>query len=58
MDCIAQTLSMNNILPVGTCVEFDIDDYLADVIGAEDNDMTEMMDATNTPQMGTQGEPA
>lgn len=58
MDCIAQTLSMNNILPVGTCVEFDIDDYLSEVIGAEDNDMTEMMDATNNPQMGTQGEPA
>ena len=58
MDCIAQTLSMNNILPVGTCVEFDIDDYLAEVIGAEDNDLAEMMDATNTPQLGTQGEPA
>ena len=58
MDCIAQTLSMNNILPVGTCVEFDIDDYLAEVIGAEDNDLAEMMDTTNMPQMGTQGEPA
>jgi len=58
MDCIAQTLSMNNVLPVGTCVEFDIDDYLAEVIGAEADDMPEMMDATNTPQMGTQGEPA
>jgi hypothetical protein len=58
MDCIAQTLSMNNVLPVGTSVEYDIDDYLSEVIGAEDNDMAEMMDATNTPQMGTQGEPA
>lgn len=58
MDCIAQTLSMNDILPVGTKVEFDIDDYLSEVIGAEEDDMAEMMDATNTPQMGTEGEPA
>lgn len=58
MDCIAQTLSMNNVLPVGTYCEFDIDDYLSEVIGAEDNDMADMMDATNTPQMGTTGEPA
>ena len=58
MDCIAQTLSMNNVLPVGTCAEFDIDDYLSEVIGAEDNDMAEMMDATNMPTMGSEGEPA
>jgi phage portal protein BeeE len=58
MDCIAQTLSMNDILPQNTKVEFDIDDYLAEVIGAEDDGTTEMQDATNMPQMGTQGEPA
>jgi len=27
-DCIAQTLSMNNVLPNGTYVEFDVEDYL------------------------------
>lgn len=58
MDCIAQTLSMNNTLPIGTRVEFDIDDYLSEVIGAEEDDAGEMMDTMNVPQMGTQGEPA
>lgn len=58
MDCIAQTLSMNNVLPIGTKVEFDIDDYLSEVIGAEEDDTAEMMDTTNMPQMGSQGEPA
>lgn len=58
MDCIAQTLSMNNVLPVGTKVEFDIDDYLSEVIGAEADDLGEMMDANNMPTMGSEGEPA
>jgi hypothetical protein len=58
MDCIAQTLSMNNVLPVGTKCEFDIDDYLSEVIGAEADDMAEMMDANNMPTMGSEGEPA
>ena len=58
MDCIAQTLSMNNVLPVGTKVEFDIDDYLSEVIGAEEDDTAEMMTTTNMPQMGSEGEPA
>jgi hypothetical protein len=30
LDCIEQTLSMNNILPRGRYVEFDIEDYLAE----------------------------
>jgi hypothetical protein len=58
MDCIAQTLSMNNVLPVGTKCEFDIDDYLSEVIGAEADDMAKMMDANNMPTMGSEGEPA
>jgi hypothetical protein len=58
MDCIAQTLSMNNVLPVGTKCQFDIDDYLSEVIGAEADDMAEMMDANNMPTMGSEGEPA
>jgi len=28
LDCVSQTLSMNNVLPRGTYVKFDIDDYL------------------------------
>ena len=27
-DCIAGTLSQNNVLPNGTYVEFDVEDYL------------------------------
>jgi HK97 family phage portal protein len=30
LDCIEQTLSMNNILPRGRYVEFDVEDYLAE----------------------------
>ena len=30
MDCIAETLSMGNVLPRGTYVKFDIDDYLSE----------------------------
>lgn len=32
LNCIQQTLSLNNVLPRGTCVRFDIDDYLADIL--------------------------
>jgi len=30
MDCIAETLSADNVLPRGTYVKFDIDDYLSE----------------------------
>jgi hypothetical protein len=36
MDCVAQTLSMNNVLPRGTYVKFDIDEYLAGMVEAEE----------------------
>jgi phage portal protein BeeE len=36
MDCVAQTLSMNNVLPRGTYVKFDIDEYLAGMIDEEE----------------------
>ena len=36
MDCIAQTLSMNNVLPVGTYCRFDIDDYLSEIVETEE----------------------
>jgi phage portal protein BeeE len=32
MQCIAETLSMNNVLPIGTYVDFDIDEFLSDLI--------------------------
>jgi hypothetical protein len=36
LDCIEQTLSMNNILPRGRYVEFDVDDYL------QENDLSKV----------------
>lgn len=48
MQCIQETLSMNNVLPNGTYVRFDIDDYLAEAIGEEEADISEMPE-TETP---------
>jgi phage portal protein BeeE len=45
--CISATLSMNNVLPRGTYVSFDYDDYL------KENEMADSMD-TNQPQENTQ----
>jgi phage portal protein BeeE len=45
--CIASTLSMNNVLPRGTYVCFDTDDFLVE------NEMADSMD-TNQPQENTQ----
>lgn len=55
MSAIEQTLSMNNVLPRGTCVRFDIDDYLSEILETEDEE--EMPVPSNsgmmqvTPQM-------
>jgi hypothetical protein len=52
MSVIEQTMSMNSILPHGTCVKFDVDEYLAEIVnGAED--MSEYEDAmpTTNPEM-------
>jgi phage portal protein BeeE len=35
MQCIAETLSMNNVLPTGTYVDFDIDEFLSDLVETE-----------------------
>ena len=48
-DCIAGTLSQNNILPNGTYVEFDVEQYLTGEYSMGDYDNTE----TNTPQPQT-----
>lgn len=47
-NCVAETLSMNNVLPRGTCVEFDVDDWLMDMMGT-DNENTEQAPATSPP---------
>jgi hypothetical protein len=42
MSVIEQTMSMNSILPHGTCVKFDIDEYLAEIVdGLEEGDYSE-----------------
>ena len=52
LECIAQTLSMNNVLPRGTFVEFDIDDYLAEVIAMPDDDNMPYEEGSNIPEPG------
>jgi phage portal protein BeeE len=54
-DCIASTLSMNNVLPRGTYVEFDTDDYLGEnyVADTMPNGMP-----TEAPDQNTQEEMA
>ena len=52
MDCIAQTLSMNNILPAGTMVEFDIDAYISDLVEEIESDT--VTDQADTPTEMTQ----
>jgi phage portal protein BeeE len=53
--CIEQTLSQNNVLPRGTYVRFDIDDYLTSTYGEEEEDhmadMNEMPPTGNTVQI-------
>ena len=45
MSVIEQTMSMNSVLPHGTCVKFDVDEYLAEIIdGSEESDYSETPD--------------
>lgn len=39
-DCIAETLSGDNVLPRGTYVKFDVDDYLGEMLLPEETDLT------------------
>jgi hypothetical protein len=48
-DCISQTLSMNNVLPNGTYVEFDVQQYLTGEYAMGDYDNT-----NQTEQVGSQ----
>ena len=47
MSVIEQTMSMNSILPHGTCVKFDIDEYLSEIVdGLEESDYSETPEET------------
>jgi len=52
-EVIAGTLSGNNILPNGTYIEFDTDDYLGEMVAADTLDVEDPM---QTPQENTQEE--
>jgi phage portal protein BeeE len=52
-EVIAGTLSGNNVLPNGTYVEFDTDDYLGEMVAADTLDVEDPM---QTPQENTQEE--
>ena len=41
MNCIQETLSMQNVLPKNVCVRFDIDDYLSEMIETEEDGQDE-----------------
>ena len=45
-DCIASTLSMNNVLPRGTYVKFDTDSYLEENYAADSRPDTEIQENT------------
>jgi len=49
-DCIAETLSSNNVLPNGTFVKWDVDDFLsADYMGGDMEEPAETMPGEMTP---------
>ena len=50
MDCIAETLSADNVLPRGTYVKFDIDDYLSENYLMDNTDI-EVNDTAETGVM-------
>jgi hypothetical protein len=47
MSVIEQTMSMNSILPHGTCVKFDVDEYLSEIVdGLEEENYSETPEET------------
>jgi hypothetical protein len=46
-ECIASTLSMNNVLPAGTYVEFDLEKYLNEAYMQPGHDMPQMPDTVD-----------
>jgi phage portal protein BeeE len=52
-ECITSTLSANNVLPVGTYVEFDTDEYLGEIDDANTSrEMNEPDDDMDEPETG------
>jgi hypothetical protein len=52
MSVIEQTMSMNSVLPHGTCVKFDVDEYLAEIVdGSEETPYAEETMPTMNPNM-------
>jgi len=52
-ECITSTLSANNVLPVGTYVEFDTDEYLGEIDDANmSREMNEPDDDMDEPETG------
>jgi hypothetical protein len=52
MSVIEQTMSMNSVLPHGTCVKFDVDEYLAEIVdGAEEMSYVKETMPTMNPNM-------
>jgi hypothetical protein len=49
MDCIAETLSMGNVLPRGTYVKFDIDDYLSETYLSENDTPSQVQEVGVMP---------
>jgi hypothetical protein len=58
MNCIAETLSSDNVLPRGTKVRFDTSDFLAEDYMGGDVEEIEPMDSpdevSDMPEMATQ----
>ena len=52
MDCIAETLSGNNVLPQGTYVRFDTEEYLKDYnMTHDEGDSEDSSDARNLAEI-------
>jgi hypothetical protein len=53
MLAIEQTLSMNNVLPQGTIVKFDVESYLSEMVAGEmgEYEESEKMNPPQTPRM-------
>jgi hypothetical protein len=49
MDCISETLSMGNVLPRGTYVKFDIDDYLSETYLSENDTPSQVQEVGVMP---------
>jgi hypothetical protein len=49
-DCIAETLSSDNVLPRGTYVKFDVESYLGETLMGDTMDMPDEIDVEENTQ--------